>query len=169
VLAGIVQCACTHEVKTPDTTPQTAVSYRASVEPGAPKYAEVENETSNMPTPIDNPAPRYPESVIALHLPLVKVSAKVIVDADGNVGEVRIAAPTQATAYPPEFDTAVRDALSRWRFNPLRFTRWEEIKDEQGDVIDSRAVSVVARPFSLDYEFRFELRDGKPIVNGSSG
>jgi hypothetical protein len=165
----LLLCACADQVKTADTPPHTAVSYRASVAPGAPRYAELENETSNTPTPIDNPAPRYPDSAIALHLPVVEVSAKVIVDADGKVSEVRIAPPIEAAGRPPEFDVAVRDAVLQWRFNPLRFTRWEEVKDEQGDVVDSHAVSAVARPFSLDYEFRFELRNGRPVVNGMPG
>ena len=62
------------------------------------------------------------------------------------------------------FDEAVREALLRWRYTPLTFTRWQEVKDTEGNIVDSREVSAERRPFSVDYDFVFELRDGKPMV-----
>ena len=63
-----------------------------------------------------------------------------------------------------EFDEAVRDAVRGWFYTPLTFTRWEEVKDAEGNIVDSRPASIEKKPFSLDFDFRFELRDGKPVV-----
>ncbi|TLY50202.1 MAG: hypothetical protein E6K53_11370 [Gammaproteobacteria bacterium] len=133
------------------SAPQTRVSYQARIAPGAPRYEETEDEISNSPTLLENPAPVYPQAAIALHLPKVAVAAKVIVDREGKVDEVRITPATDSAASPTEFDVAVREAALRWQFTPLTFTRWEE-----------------RRPFSLDYEFYFELRDGKPVVGSAA-
>jgi len=150
------------------SAPQTRVSYQARIAPGAPRYEETEDEISNSPTLLENPAPVYPQAAIALHLPKVAVAAKVIVDREGKVDEVRITPATDSAASPTEFDVAVREAALRWQFTPLTFTRWEEVKDAQGNVVDSRQISVERRPFSLDYEFYFELRDGKPVVGSAA-
>ena len=45
---------------------------------------------------------------------------------------------------------------------PLRF---EDVLDSQGNVTDSRLVGEEAKPFGLDDEFTFDLRDGKLVVD----
>ncbi|MEP6940724.1 MAG: hypothetical protein ABI846_13250 [Rudaea sp.] len=166
-IIALTLCAC-HALKPPDAPSETRVAYRASIAAGTPRYEEAEDEVANRPAPAENPAPIYPPSALALHLPRVVVEAKVIVNREGRVGEVRIAASTDAGAHPAVFDAAVRDAASRWRFTPLTFTRWQDVTDAQGNVVDSRQVSAERRPFSLDYAFFFELLDGKPVVGAQS-
>jgi hypothetical protein len=170
-LSAILLGACTQTIKPSATlpvAPQAQVSYRALVDPGTPRYEERDDENSTTPIPLDNAAPMYPENLLPLHLALIKVKAKVVVDRAGKVSEVHIAAPDAASPHYAEFEAAVHDALLRWRFTPLTFTRWEYVEDKQGNVVDSRAVAVESKPFSLDYEFRFELRDGKPVVDSAA-
>jgi hypothetical protein len=155
-------------LKPSSAQPETRVAYQAKLRPGTPRYEEREDEVSNRPVPFENPLPLYPESAIPLHLASVIVSAKIIVDRDGRVDEVRMISVPGTDAHPVEFDAAVREALARWRFTPLTFSRWEDVNDAQGNVIDSRQISAERRPFSLDYEFYFELRGGKPSVGAQS-
>ena len=168
VIAVVLQYGCMHQIKPANTPPETKVAYRANVDPSAPRYAEAEGESTSIPQPVDNPPPIYPDAMIPLHLAVVTVKAKVIVNTEGAVDEVRIAPAEDPVSRPAEFDAAVRDAVTKWHYMPLTFTRWEEVKDAQGNVVDSRAASIEKKPFSLDYEFSFELRDGKPAVDGRS-
>ena len=161
----LVFAGCAGQVKPEYARSQTSVKYSAYVAAGTPRYEEKENEVSNRPMPVEHPPPVYPQAAIALGLRRVDIGARVIVDAEGNVDEVRIAA---SNARPPLFDEAVREAVLRWRYTPLTFTRWEDVKDAQGNVVDSRQVSAERKPFSLDYDFVFELRDGKPVVGSAT-
>lgn len=163
-LAAAIVCGC---APAPPRTQaaQTRVDYRANIAPGAHRYEEREDEVSTQPRAIENPPPLYPVSAIGLHLPRVEVGAKVIVDGEGRVAEVRVDPPASGAEPRPEaFDAAVRDAAMRWRFTPLTFTRWQDVEDAQGNVVDSRPVERENRPFSLDYTFSFELREGKPVT-----
>jgi len=155
---------CTHQTRPAPALPQTSVKVSAHVAPGTPRYEEGEDEISNRPSPLEFPAPAYPPVAIALGLRRVEVNAKVIVDTAGRVSEVRIAAAPDPTTHPSVFDEVVREALLRWRYIPLTFRRFVEVKDGQGNVVDSRLLSSENKPFSLDYNFVFELRDGKPVV-----
>jgi hypothetical protein len=146
------------------STPETHVAYHAHISADAPRYEEREDEVSTSPQLIENPAPIYPPSAIPLHLPHVAVEAKVVVDEGGHVAEVRVAPMTANAPRPVEFDAAVRDAAMRWRFAPLTFTRWQYVEDAQGNTVDSRKIASENRPFSLDYTFSFDLRDGKPVT-----
>ncbi len=142
------------------------MKYSAHVVPGTPRYEEREDEVANRPVSIENPPPVYPQAAIALGLHRVEVNAKVIVDSEGKVSEVRIAESSDPATHPAAFDDSVRATLLRWRYIPLTFRRFAEVKDEQGNIVDSRLVNSESKPFSLDYDFVFELRDGKPVVAG---
>jgi len=156
--------ACTHSVR---RAPETSVAFRMNGGADTPHYDVREDESSNSPVPIENEPPVYPPGAIALRLPLVLVAAKVIVGEDGKVREIRIAPVNDDPSRQP-FEAAVRAAVSRWAYVPLTFARFEDVIDAQGNVVDSRPVSIERRPFSLDYEIRFELRDGKPVVDARS-
>jgi len=140
---------------------ETAVAYR-TVEPAdTPHYELGENEVSTNPLPIDALPPVYPATMVARGIAHVDVRAQVIVAASGTVDDVRIAADS---SRPAEFDEAVRSAVSHWRYMPLRIEQWEDVVDEEGNLVDSRLVRDEAKPFRLDYEFAFDLRDGRPTV-----
>lgn len=161
---ALASAACVRQVRPLDAQAQTNVRYSAHVAAGTPRYEEKKNEVSNRPLPFQHPPPAYPQAAIALGLPRIEVDAKIVVDVDGKVSDVRIAPPEDTNAHPVVFDDAVRAALRQWRFIPLTFTSWEDVKDEEGNVVDARQVRSERRPFSLDYDFVFELRDGKPVV-----
>jgi len=149
----------------PNAPPETAVAYRAIDAADTPHYALSEDEGATIPTATVTPLPEYPASLVASGISHVAVRAQVIVDATGDVGEVRIA--PAASAYPPEFDAAVRVAVAHWHYLPLRIQRWEDVLDDQGNVVDARLSEDEARPFSLEYEFSFDLHDGEPVVAAS--
>ncbi len=149
------------------SAPRTNVKYSAHIAPGTPRYEEREDEVSNRPAPIENPPPEYPPAAIALSLRRVVVSAKLIVDSEGRVSEVRIPPAADPAVHSALFDDAVRTAVLRWRYIPLTFRRFADVKDAEGNVIDAREISSECRPFSLDYDFLFELRDGKPVVGNT--
>ena len=161
---ALVVVGCVRQIKPELAQPQTRVKYSAHVAAGTPRYEEREDEISNRPSPVEYPPPAYPPTAIALGLRRFEVNAKVIVDTAGRVSEVRIAAAPDPTTHPSVFDEAVREALLRWRYIPLTFRRFVEVKDGQGNVVDSRLLSSENKPFSLDYNFVFEVRDGKPVV-----
>jgi len=143
----------------------TEVAYKAVDAPDARHYELREEENATIPVATDTAAPEYPQAMITEHLAHVAVRAKVIVDTDGKVSEVRIDhSSLVAAAYPVAFDEAVRAATLEWRFAPLRIQEWADVLDEQGNVADSRIVKDEAKPLSLDYEFSFDLREGKPVV-----
>jgi len=63
--------------------------------------------------PVSRVTPDFPREALALGLTAGDVKARLTVDASGNVVEVEIVEASHRT-----FDRAVRDALSRWRFEP---------------------------------------------------
>jgi hypothetical protein len=165
---ALTLAGCIAPAQRENAPPQTNVRYRAYADVGTPRYEEKEDEVSNRPVTVQNPPPAYPQAAITLGLHRVVVLAKVIVDTEGKVSEVRIAPAADPATHPAMFDDAVHEAMMHWRYIPLTFTRFEEVKDAQGNVVDSRPLSAERKPFSLDYEFVFELRDGKPFVAGGS-
>jgi hypothetical protein len=143
---------------------QTNVAYRTVDPAGTKRYELREDDVSNIPVMIENTAPVYPQTAVALRLPHVGVRAQVIVNEEGHVSDVRIDPPIANDIHPGDFDDAVRTAVASWRYEPLHIRRFEDVLDSQGNVTDSRVVSDEAKPFSLNYQFDFDFRDGKPIV-----
>lgn len=147
---------------------QTQVAFHSVEPPGTTHYEELDDEIATATVPLENPAPEYPASMVGLHLPHVAVAAKLIVDTQGNVSEVRIEPAASDAGHPAAFDDAVRSAVAHWRYTPLHFRTFEDVLDAEGNVTDTRLVKDEARPFSLDYEFNFDLRDGKPVVSSGN-
>lgn len=144
--------------------PRTRVDYRLVAAPAARRYVVPAGLSASHPLPLDHNAPVYPARMITLHLPRVTVRARVVVDAAGKPSEVRISHPVATATHPAAFDDAVAEAVLHWRYTPLRFSRWQDETDAHGNTAGSHLVSVANKPFSLDYAFDFELRDGKPVV-----
>jgi TonB family protein len=63
--------------------------------------------------PISQEPPAFPREAMAAGLASGNVKARLVVDANGHVSSVEI-----VEASHRAFDRAVRDALSRWRFEP---------------------------------------------------
>jgi hypothetical protein len=149
--------SCSHDVR-------TQVDFKSVEEPGTKHYDIRPEESYSMPTPVDHLPPQYPADALPLHLAHVLVRVKLIVDAGGNVTEARF---NDASGDLSSFQNAVRDTVLKWHYTPFRIKQWEDVEDAEGNVVDSRLVSDESKPFSLDYEFTFDLRDGKPTVDSS--
>jgi hypothetical protein len=161
--ASLIGC-----VDTSRPSSRTHVAFRSVEAPATERYQEREGETATATVPLASPAPEYPAQMVGLHLAHVAVTAKVIVDTEGKVSEVRIEPAGTGAGHPVAFDDAVRAAVAQWRYTPLRIRSFEEVLDVEGNVTDTRVVKDEAKPFSLDYEFDFDLRDGKPVVTGGN-
>lgn len=165
--AGAALCGCARHAAR-QQRPSTQVAYRTIEAPDTRHYEIAPEESSNMPVALANPAPDYPPGLVVLQLAHVSVRAKLIVDTEGRVAEVRFDRAEGAN-HPAAFDDAVRNAVARWRYVPLRFRQWRNVLDAQGNVVDTERVKDEVKPFSLDYEFTFDLRNGTPVVATSPG
>ena len=165
--AGAALCGCARHAARPQD-PSTQVAYRMIEAPDARHYEVAPEESSNVPVALANPVPDYPPGLVALELAHVSVRAKLIVDTEGHVAEVRFD-PAEGANHPAAFDEAVRNAVARWRYVPLRFRGWRDVLDAQGNVVDAEQVKDEVKPFSLDDEFIFDLCNGKPVVATNPG
>lgn len=138
---------------------QGDTSYRA--ERGDLAHYELAlGQVSSGAVPREHPAPAYPAALLQARLPPIEVGAHLIVDAQGRVIDVRIPSGGRDDANRRQFEAAVRAAAMAWTFDPLVVTQWAA--DANGN---SHVVSSEARPFSLDYVFRFACKDGRPVTN----
>ncbi|PXV55401.1 TonB family C-terminal domain-containing protein [Dyella jiangningensis] len=120
-------------------------------------------QVSTGAVPREQPAPVYPPSLLDRRLPPREVLARLIVDEQGRVSEVRMAGEAPADADTRLFDEAVRAAVMQWRFEPLRVNQWAADAGGNTHVVGSET-----RPFSMDYVFRFAWKDGKPVTDASA-
>ena len=128
------------------------------------RYAETDNVTYLRPVPAaDNPAPAYPAALLPLRLPPTTVSARLIVDETGAVGEVQ---PLDANDAPARgaFFASVHDACRQWKFTPLIQGIVDVEKQADGSIAILEAREQ-ALPFHLDYAFRFSQHHGQPAVS----
>jgi hypothetical protein len=164
-LAGTLLLAgCAHEATVapakPAGTPKDGkVSYDMMPASDADRYHLTKAEHTFGAQPIDNPPPVYPPELVSANL-AATIHAKVIVDGDGKVTDVRDL-DTMGGEHHGAFFAAVRDAVMRWRYTPM--TVVQEHEDARGNFSQTRST----QPFSLDYSFRFELKDGVPTVSAT--
>jgi TonB family protein len=155
LVSALLLCACSHAVR-------TNVDYRSINDSNTKHYELREEQSYTIPAAVENLPPDYPADMVALHLQHVDVRVKVIVNEKGTVTDARFS--NEPAEHPAAFDDAVRGAVLKWHYTPFVIRTWEDIKDAEGNVTDSRMASQAAQPFSLDYDFSFDLRDGKPVV-----
>lgn len=116
-------------------------------------------QTSTGATPLDHPSPNYPPGLIAWHLPPVEIEARLVVDEQGKVSDVRVRDGAEADPQQRPFIDAVRRAALRWTFVPWRTRQWAA--DANGD---AHAVGDQAQPFEVAYLFRFAMNGDMPVV-----
>ncbi|RAO74700.1 hypothetical protein CA260_19785 [Dyella jiangningensis] len=116
-------------------------------------------QTSTGATPLEQPVPVYPPSLQVLHMPPQDIEARLVVDAQGKVGEVRVKDEAQADPSHRQFIEAVRAAAMRWTFVPWRTQQWAA--DANGD---AHSVGDHAQPFEVGYLFRFAMNGDAPVV-----
>jgi len=156
-------CANVPPGGTPRPTTEGETSYRSVAKGDLAHYSLALGQVSTGAVPHDHPPPSYPPALLDQRLPPQEVEARLVVDEAGKVVEVRIEDETQASASVRLFDAAVRSAAMQWTFEPLRISQWAA--DADGN---THEVSSEARPFSLDYVFRFAWKDGKPVTGTSA-
>lgn len=154
---------CAHVTgRAPPPAPVGSTSYRSGANAGLAHYPLALGQVAMGAAALSHPAPVYPPAMLASCPPSIEVPARVIVNAQGGVGEVRIAAPIEAAR--PLFAAAVRIAIQAWRFQPLQITRWAAAADGTTHPVDSET-----RPFSLDYVFTFRCQQGQASVAAGAG
>lgn len=101
--------------------------------------------------------PVYPPALLPLKLPPVTLVVRLIIDADGRVVRVQSDPPAQVQqiGHATAFMDAIAACTRQWRFAPLIIIT-SHMRNGRN------ASHNEARPFSLVYVFRFELRGGKP-------
>jgi hypothetical protein len=117
-------------------------------------------ETSSGGELLGHAMPVYPASMLKTCPALQEVEVLVSVDVAGTVSDVRGVA---VDAFAPLWDTfyaAVRPAVLRWRFQPLRVGRWAA--DAEGN---AHAVDDGVGPFKRIYLFRFACHAGRADVS----
>lgn len=148
---------CSHAIRPPVAAAgRGSTDYRSAAHSDLAHYALAIGEVATGATPQTHTPPTYPPAELAQCLPQVELPARVIVDAQGNVAEVRL---TPAPGQQP-FAAAVRQAVRQWHYTPLTITRWAA--DAQGE---SHPVDTEAKPFSLDYVFGFHCAHGHAQVS----
>lgn len=116
-------------------------------------------QTSTGATPLEQPLPVYPPALRALQKPPQEIEARLVVDAQGKVGEVRVMGEAQADPSHRQFIDAVREAAMRWTFVPWRTRQWAA--DANGD---AHSVGDHAQAFEVGYLFRFAMNGDAPVV-----
>ncbi|HKR76818.1 MAG TPA: hypothetical protein VJR95_09130 [Rhodanobacter sp.] len=141
-----------------------SASYRMLDDGHMAHYQLAMGDTATGATPFRRVTPVYPPERLAACPPVQEVRVQVIVDAAGQVSDVRDLPANDATAVPrsPSFYAAVRAAVLQWQFNPLRINHWAADADGNTHEVDS-----ANKPFSLMYAFRFECHAGKATVSSA--
>ncbi len=135
------------------------VNYQVVEDENASRYKLGGMQTVGLPvTGPENMAPVYPPELVPLALDPVTVLSKVIVNDKGNVTDVRFPIGSPDTTLA-RFQSAVRQAVLAWTFQPMRIRQWVENPDGSQEVVGEKTV-----PYSQDYQFTFSVRDGKPVV-----
>lgn len=165
-LFPVLIAACAHappmEPARPAPPPRDGkVSYEVIPAGSGGEYQMQDGQSSFGAQPITNDPPAYPPALVAENLPTVVVRAKVIVDGEGKVSDVRDLDAVAVDATHKAFFAATRDAALHWAYSPMTIV--QEHEDAHGNFSESRNTA----PFSLDYAFRFELKDGKPVVTAT--
>lgn len=158
--------ACATVAAPPASAPnEGTASYRMLDDGRTAHYQLALGDTATGATPFRRVMPAYPPDQLAACPPLREVRVQVIVDATGRVGDVRAMPTGDDAPAPPDWQQyydAVRTAMLRWRFEPLRIDHWAADADGNTHEVDSQT-----KPFSLLYAFRFECRAGKATVSSA--
>jgi TonB family protein len=160
MILGLASCASVPPPAPAPPPPEGEVNYHAVENKDTKHYQLTPAETAVSPAiGPHNASPVYPAALLSRGLPPVTVRATLIVDAQGRVTTVRFARRGGDDAVRAAFQQAVRQATRQWTFEPLLIQHWKPTADGGAKVVRSEPM-----PFSQAYDFRFALRDGKPVV-----
>jgi hypothetical protein len=143
----------------PSAANQGSSNWHEKADAGTAHYQLAMGQTASGGSPFQRVDATYPPSLLARCPEPVNIDAQVIVDTDGKASEVRMAGEAQADEEHRLFMRAVRDAIKQWEFNPLVIRYWTaDAKGEQ------HYANSETKPFSLNYTFHFECRDGHAVT-----
>jgi hypothetical protein len=100
--------------------------------------------------------PEYPADLLQYDLPPLNLTAQIVVGADGKVQRV-IFPPGDVFPHLNRFQSAVEKAVLGWSYRPLTFTRTLQSSGHKPLIV------ATSRPFSLWYNFHFEVVAGQGI------
>lgn len=157
LIASVSACS-TRTVLKPTANPET--SYRLITPPDAPHYSLQPGQSASLPAPVIGhfAPPVYPASLAHPGMPPVEVKAQLVFGSDGKVEGVYFMPDSYAGAGQALFEDAVRAAAKDWAFTPLVFEAYT------GGGKAPVELERTAKPFSLWFEFRFDMVAGKPVV-----
>lgn len=158
-LAAVLISACgTRTVLKPTANPET--SWKLITPPDAPHYSLQPGQPAKLPAPMIGhfAPPVHPVALAKPGMPPVVVKAQFVFDRDGKVSEVVILADSFTGAGHMQFEDAVREAAKGWAFTPLVFEEYSG----GGDM--PVKLKREAKPFSLWFEFSFDMVNGGPVV-----
>ena len=158
-LAGCATDGTSAPVKSAATPKDGKVSYDMVPAKDSDRLKPAKGQHTFGAQPVENPPPVYPPELVSANL-AATIRAKVIVDGDGKVTDVRDL-DTMGGEHHGQFFSAVREAVMRWTYTPM--TVVQDHEDARGNFSQTKTT----QPFSLDYSFRFELKDGVPTVSAT--
>jgi hypothetical protein len=157
-------CATQRPKPSPPPPPTGDASWRIKEPPeGTKRYQLAMGSVATGSAPVVRVTPVYPPGELSICPAPLELEALLIVDANGEVRDVRVANEAQADMHRRQFIDAVRAAASQWNFMPLHVNHWASDADGNSHVVDSETL-----PFSQAYEFRFECHAGKAQVSGGT-
>lgn len=155
----LASCATTRVAKPPAPEPvyQGSSSWRSVDTAGTQHYELSHDQMASGSVPVKRLAPTYPAAELAVCPPPVEIQAQLIVDKEGQVGDVRVSDEAQADQQRHHYIDAVRAAALQWQFEPLKIGHW--VADSGGA---TQHMVGEAHPFGEIYVFHFECHGGRP-------
>lgn len=160
-LLGISGCATTQPVEPTAPSPGSGnATWHSVTVPGTKTYELSVGESASGSNLLQEVAPVYPEAMLLRCPPSIEIPALVVVDAQGDVTDVRADGTIEANPARKPFVDAVRTAVNQWHFNPLLISH--AAADARGD---THVVDRSAKPFSLSYVFDFSCHGGQGTIS----
>lgn len=157
----LVGCATVPPATIPQPPAKGDASWRAVEAPGLGYYQRAPGEVSMGASISRRVNPIYPATQLGACPPPVEITALLIVDAHGEVTEMRVLA-TSPRGVNAGFADAARMAALQWRFEPLVMTHRPADAADNSHQLDS-----AAQPFSGAYVFHFECHAGQGAASAN--
>jgi hypothetical protein len=165
----LVSCATAPSVPALSPAPAKGqVSYRLLEDPaGRPSTQDAAGPPQELVPPIantQNAPPAFPEEALTSHCAAAWVNLRLIIDGQGNVGEVGDSPfrQSEASACVTLFRAAAEGAVRGWRFSPAY--RQTLLKPASDGPFGQPEWGNEAIPWYADFAFKFEVIDGKGVV-----
>lgn len=168
--ASLLACAARERppAAEPGSPPSGAVSFRLIEDPaGQSGKQTIDGRPQELVAPVargSNPTPHYPPEALAQGCQDATLLVRVIIDAEGKVGEIRDSPFVRATQDPctPLFRSATEQAVRLWQFSPA--FRQVLVKPASEGPLGQPKWDTQPIPWYADFAFRFQVVEGKGMV-----